>query len=104
MTAISMPRAAMLRSPQRMASFKDHFSALAAQYAAFRPTYPPELFAYLAGSCVHRRLAWDVACGNGQASGPLADHFDAVVATDASAEQIGAAAAHSRITYRVGRE
>ena len=28
-------------------SFKDHFSGHAADYRAFRPTYPPELFAFL---------------------------------------------------------
>ncbi|HTU59801.1 MAG TPA: class I SAM-dependent methyltransferase, partial [Polyangiales bacterium] len=74
------------------------------QYAAFRPTYPPELFAYLAGLCAERRLAWDCACGNGQASVPLAQHFQSVVASDASAEQIGAATPHPRVSYRVAAE
>ena len=87
-----------------MASFKDHFSALAAQYAAFRPTYPPELFDYLASACGERRLVWDCACGNGQASLPLAQHFEAVVASDASAQQIAAASPHPRISYRVASE
>ncbi len=27
------------------APFKDHFSGQAATYAAYRPTYPPQLFA-----------------------------------------------------------
>ncbi len=31
-----------------MAAFKDHFSGHAADYRAFRPSYPPELFAFLA--------------------------------------------------------
>jgi len=87
-----------------MASFKDHFSALAAQYAAFRPTYPCGLFAYLAGLCAEHRLVWDCACGNGQASVPLAQHFQRVVASDASAQQIAAATAHPRISYRVAPE
>jgi SAM-dependent methyltransferase len=87
-----------------MASFKDHFSALAAQYATFRPTYPRELFEYLTRVCRAHRLVWDCACGNGQASLPLAERFDAVVASDASAKQIAAAAPHPRISYRVATE
>src|SRR3569832_2049020 len=82
-------------------SFKVHFSRLAAQYAAFRPTYPTSLFDYLAESCDERRTAWDCACGNGQATGALAERFDSVVATDASPQQISAAAPHANTTYRV---
>jgi len=50
-----------------------------------------------------RRLAWDCACGNGQATLDLAERFARVWATDASAEQIAAATAHPRVTYRVAR-
>jgi SAM-dependent methyltransferase len=84
-------------------SFKDHFSGLAAQYSAFRPTYPPVLFDYLAQLCRERRMAWDCACGNGQATGGLARHFAAVIATDASPQQLSAAAPHGNVTYRVAR-
>jgi SAM-dependent methyltransferase len=84
-------------------SFKDHFSKLAAEYAAFRPAYPPALFDYLAQLSPQRRMAWDCACGTGQASVALAEHFDSVIATDASQQQIGAAAPHSRVTYRVAK-
>jgi len=83
------------------AQFKDHFSRLAAQYSAFRPLYPAALFDYLVGLCPEHRLAWDCACGSGQASLPLAGYFDAVTATDASAQQIAAASPHPRVTYRV---
>jgi|SRR5579863_134599 len=82
-------------------SFKDHFSQLAALYSAFRPTYPPALFDYLASLCRERHLAWDCACGSGQATVALAQRFDRVVATDASAQQIGAAPAIARVTFRV---
>lgn len=82
-------------------SFKDHFSRLAARYSEFRPSYPPALFEHLAKQCVQRRLAWDCACGTGQASVALASVFDAVVATDASRKQIEAASAHPKVTYRV---
>lgn len=79
--------------------FKDHFSGHAASYAAYRPGYPPELFRFLAGICDKRRLAWDCATGNGQTAVLLADYFDRVVATDASAAQIEAARAHPKVSY-----
>jgi SAM-dependent methyltransferase len=81
--------------------FKDHFSRLAAQYAAFRPRYPAALFDYLAEVAPSRAAAWDCACGSGQASTDLAERFDAVIATDASAKQVGAATPHPRVSYRV---
>jgi ubiquinone/menaquinone biosynthesis C-methylase UbiE len=82
-------------------SFKDHFSRLAAQYSAFRPTYPASLFDYLAQSCRERRTVWDCACGSGQASVALAERFDSVIATDASPQQVSAAVPRANITYRV---
>lgn len=82
-------------------TFKDHFSRLAGQYCEFRPSYPAALFQYLAGLCPQRRSAWDCACGSGQASLPLAAHFDNVMATDASPQQIAAAAPGPGVTYRV---
>jgi len=84
-------------------TFKDHFSRLAAQYAEFRPRYPSALFDYLARTAPARTRAWDCACGNGQATTDLAERFDAVIATDASAKQIAAAAQHPRVTYAVAR-
>ncbi|HEX2140116.1 MAG TPA: class I SAM-dependent methyltransferase [Woeseiaceae bacterium] len=81
--------------------FKDHFSGHAASYAAYRPGYPPELFRFLADCCDKRRLAWDCATGNGQTAVLLAEHFDEVIATDASAAQIGAARAHPKVSYRI---
>ena len=84
-------------------SFKDHFSTLAAQYAAFRPSYPAALFDYLAQLCRERRLAWDCACGNGQATLALAKHFTTVVATDASPQQLAVAPPCTNVSYRVAR-
>jgi SAM-dependent methyltransferase len=80
---------------------QDHFSAVSGNYAAFRPRYPPELFDWLAGVAPGRGLAWDCACGSGQASGDLAGHFSRVVATDLSASQLEEAPPHPRIEYRV---
>jgi SAM-dependent methyltransferase len=82
-------------------SFKDHFSRVAAEYSAFRPSYPPALFDYLAGLCGPGSRAWDCACGTGQATLGLAERFDSVIATDASAQQIAAATANPKIIYRV---
>ena len=82
-------------------AFKDHFSPLAATYASFRPRYPSGLFDYLAQSCRQRELAWDCACGSGQATLDLAQRFEAVIATDASTAQIAAAPANPKVRYRV---
>ena len=81
--------------------FADHFSDIAGQYAAFRPTYPPELFDWLATVTPATAAAWDCAAGSGQATLELARRFDRVTATDASAAQLGQAPAHPRVSYRV---
>lgn len=82
-------------------SFKDHFTAAADVYASARPTYPAELFAWIAGQAPARGLAWDCATGSGQAARDLARHFDRVVATDASAAQIARAPEVPGVEYRV---
>ncbi len=84
-----------------MANFKDHFSEVAARYAEFRPTYPAELFAWLAGLCDAHEAAWDCATGSGQAAAGLAAHFRQIIATDASAEQIAHAGAPGNVVFRV---
>jgi ubiquinone/menaquinone biosynthesis C-methylase UbiE len=83
-----------------VSQFPDHFSTLAARYADFRPRYPKELFAYLASMCPAHELAWDCACGSGQATHDLAAHFKKVTGTDASAQQIAAATKAPNIEYR----
>ncbi len=84
-----------------MGTFKDCFSGHAADYRAFRPTYPQELFAYLASVAPARELVWDCGTGNGQAAVLLADHFSRVLATDASAEQVKNAETRANIEYAV---
>jgi ubiquinone/menaquinone biosynthesis C-methylase UbiE len=76
------------------------FSAISHHYARARPTYPRDLFAWLA-SQVEPRSAWDCATGNGQAALGLAEHFGRVIATDVSDAQIGHAPRHPRVDYRV---
>ena len=78
----------------------DHFSGHAADYARARPSYPAELFAWLAQQCPTRDRVWDCGTGNGQAARALADHFRHVHATDLSAEQLAQAPLHPRIDYR----
>ena len=82
-------------------SFSDHFSAVASNYAEYRPRYPDSLFDWLAGLPAHRETAWDCATGSGQAAVALASRFERVIATDASAGQIAAATPHPRVEYRV---
>ena len=85
-------------------SFKDHFSGHAADYASFRPGYPPELFDFVA-TLPRRRgagsMAWDCGTGSGQAAVGLAERFERVVATDPSARQLEHAEPHPRVEYRV---
>ncbi|KFL35990.1 class I SAM-dependent methyltransferase [Arenimonas donghaensis] len=81
--------------------FKDHFSGHATDYASARPTYPRELFQWLADQSRQHGLACDVGCGNGQASLALAQWFDQVHASDASAAQVAAAPEHPRVTWHV---
>lgn len=84
-----------------MILFKDHFSSRAADYAAYRPSYPPELAAWLASIAPATDCALDVGCGSGQLALLLADHFPRVIATDPSAQQIASATPHPHIDYRV---
>ena len=84
-----------------MSQFKDHFSGHADLYRDARPTYPDALFEWLAAQAPDRALAWDCGCGNGQASATLARHFERVIASDPSANQIADAQSGANIEYRV---
>ncbi|MCQ4309573.1 class I SAM-dependent methyltransferase [Pseudomonas stutzeri] len=64
------------------------FSIRSDEYAQFRPTYPDDLFRWLADRSPRRRYALDVAAGSGQATLPLLDHFEQVLACDASPHQL----------------
>jgi SAM-dependent methyltransferase len=83
-----------------MASFPDHFSALAARYAAFRPHYPADLVGVLADRCQRHDVAWDVGCGSGQLSVALAARFPRVIATDPAQAQLDHAERDPRVEYR----
>ncbi len=83
-----------------LSSFKDLFSDASSKYAAFRPHYPNELFAFLATCCSEKKIAWDCATGNGQAAAHLSRFFDRVIATDPSAQQLAEAKQVVNIEYR----
>ena len=59
-------------------AFRDHFSAVAAQYAQARPEYPPALFDWIASVVPARELCWEAGCGSGQASRDLSRVFERV--------------------------
>lgn len=81
-------------------TYEDHFSGHAHAYVRHRPRYPDELFAWLASQSPERTLAWDAGTGNGQVAIAVAEHFERVVATDASADQLSHAIEHPRVEYR----
>lgn len=83
-----------------LANFKDHFSSGSERYATYRPTYPARLVDELARVSPGHNLALDCGCGTGQLSVLLAERFELVVATDASAAQIEQAVPHKRVQYR----
>lgn len=80
--------------------FADHFSKVASEYAKYRPSYPLGLFSYLSSLNPNHHLAWDCATGNGQCAVGLAPYFDAVIATDASSEQIAHAKHYANVKYQ----
>ena len=81
--------------------FRDYFSSQSKDYAKHRPGYPGKMFEHLASLAPSQELAWDCGTGNGQAALALAERFQHVIATDASAAQIENAFPHERIEYRV---
>ena len=81
--------------------FLDLFSDTAGLYASARPTYPDDLFRFVASIAPSRDRVWDCGTGNGKAAVGLARHFNAVWATDASAEQIAHAMPCEGVSYSV---
>lgn len=77
------------------------FDRQAREYADGRPQYPPELFSFIATHTPHRRLAWDVGTGSGQAALSLCEIFESVIATDVSEQQISYAPRRPNIKYAV---
>lgn len=76
------------------------FSRQADAYRASRPTYDPQLFAWLASLAPRTDLVWDCGCGSGQASADLARYFQRVVATDVNPAPLARAIPAPNIEYR----
>ncbi len=64
-----------MSTKDEQATFPDHFSGHATDYARFRPDYPDALFAWMASLAPDpaQAVGWDVGCGNGQATLRLAE-------------------------------
>ena len=75
----------------------DHYTAVAAAYARYRPTYPAALFAWLAALAPRRDRALDCAAGSGQATLGLVEQFGQVVAIDRSPAMLESMPARDRI-------
>lgn len=84
-------------------STKDLFSGHSKIYAAFRPTYPEELYQFIFKHVARKSVAWDCATGNGQAAQRLAKDFKKVFATDISQKQLDQAAQAENIFYSVSK-
>ena len=78
---------------------KDLFSKQSVEYAKYRPVYPSELIEYIVSFVKEKNRCWDCACGNGQASALLAKHFNKIIATDISEQQLQQAIPHEKIEY-----
>jgi len=81
--------------------FNEHFSLQSEAYARYRPQYPKSLFRNLFSKVVDNKCAWDCGTGTGQVALRLVEHFDQVIASDVSNEQIKRAKRHEKIIYRV---
>lgn len=83
---------------------KDLFSSHASQYAAFRPTYPKELYDFILTHIHSTEHAWDAGTGNGQVARELSARFKKVLATDISDKQIENAYRADNIDYVIAAE
>jgi hypothetical protein len=83
--------------------FQDHFSGFSGDYRSYRPSYPADLFSWLASISSGHERAWDCATGTGQAATRLAEHFFEVIATDASETQIASAEKRDNVQYYPAR-
>jgi ubiquinone/menaquinone biosynthesis C-methylase UbiE len=81
---------------------KDYFSQQSKLYAAFRPTYPDNLYEFIFQHLKNHDVAWDCATGNGQVAQKLATVFSNVFATDISQQQIDEGFSADNIFYSVG--
>jgi len=73
-------------------------------YKLSRPEYGDDIYNHLQSLVKTNGLAWDCACGSGQASVHVAGFMDRVIATDVDRCQIEVASHHPKVEYIVGAE
>ncbi|KAB5519355.1 hypothetical protein DKX38_023674 [Salix brachista] len=71
----------------------------AKQYAETRPSYPQQLFQFIASKTPTRDLVWDVGTGSGQAARSLAGIYKKVTGTDTSLKQLELAPKLPNVSY-----
>lgn len=86
---------------------RDLFVAQSGAYRDFRPVYPAALYEAIKGYAsikngAKQELVVDVGCGSGQATVPLSQLYERVIAFDASAEQVREAPALPNVAYKIG--
>lgn len=57
----------------------DLFTQQGKQYSEARPSYPPELFQFIASKTPAHDLVWDVGTGNGQAAVSVSPSLHSVI-------------------------
>merc|ERR1712188_65681 len=74
-----------------------------AAYAAFRPSYVPEIYEEIAhfGCGGSNALLYDLGCGTGQVEKALHNAFEHIVAVDTSQKQLDAAPELDGVEYRL---
>lgn len=68
-------------------------------YFKNRPRYPKELYQLIHKSSKDHQIAWDCACGNGQAAIDLVPYFSRIEATDINENQLKHSFQHEKISY-----
>ncbi|TYP95133.1 Methyltransferase domain-containing protein [Fodinibius salinus] len=79
------------------------FSKQADLYAKYRPDYPEDMYDIIFNHIASNKSAWDCATGSGQVAKYLSNHFDEVLATDISKEQLSHAPKKDNIQYQIAR-
>jgi len=90
---------------------EDYYGPQAEDYSHQRPLYPPRLFETIVSEIKNQNiatdLAIDVACGSGQATAGIVDHFKRVLAVDTSGGQLDMAKITLKhcdhVEYHVGK-
>ena len=78
---------------------ENHFEDGGEAYAAFRPSYPPELANALANLVNRTDVVVDVGCGTGQLTALLTTEFDKVIGIDPSKDMLAQTTETTNLAY-----